>query len=228
MGFTMVIPAAGQGKRMGKEINKLFLEIDGETIIRRTVSIFQNIEECEQIFIAAHPDEVGIMENHLKDFDKVVGVIPGGKERQHSIYEVLKVLVNTEVVMVHDGARPFVTKACVNQLYKETLEHDAVILAVQAKDTIKKVVDGIVEETYDRTTMWQVQTPQSFKRDVILKSYQLAEQEQFVGTDDASLVERAGYKVRVADGEYDNIKITTNEDLVIADSILERRGNDNV
>ncbi|WP_239752038.1 2-C-methyl-D-erythritol 4-phosphate cytidylyltransferase [Mammaliicoccus sp. H-M34] len=224
MGFTTIIPAAGQGKRMGAEINKLFLEINGETIIRRTVSVFQEIEECEQIFIAAHPEEVHLMEEHLKDFNKVAGVIPGGKERQHSINEVLNVLIDTEVVMVHDGARPFITQEKVKQLYQETLKNNAVILAVQAKDTIKKVIDGVVEETYDRSTLWQVQTPQSFSRHVILKAYNLAEEHDFVGTDDASLVERAGYKVHITNGDYDNIKITTHEDLIIADSILERRG----
>ncbi|RTX90351.1 2-C-methyl-D-erythritol 4-phosphate cytidylyltransferase [Mammaliicoccus fleurettii] len=224
MGFTTIIPAAGQGKRMGAEINKLFLEINGETIIRRTVSVFQEIEECEQIFIAAHPEEVHLIEEHLKDFNKVAGVIPGGKERQHSINEVLKVLIDTEVVMVHDGARPFITQEKVKQLYQETLKNNAVILAVQAKDTIKKVIDGVVEETYDRSTLWQVQTPQSFSRHVILKAYNLAKEHDFVGTDDASLVERAGYKVHITNGDYDNIKITTHEDLIIADSILERRG----
>lgn len=224
MGFTTIIPAAGQGKRMGTEINKLFLEIDGETIIRRTVSVFQEIEECEQIFIAAHPKEVHLMEEHLKDFNKVAGVIPGGKERQHSINEVLKVLIDSEVVMVHDGARPFITQEKVKQLYQETLKNKAVILAVQSKDTIKKVIDGVVEETYDRSTLWQVQTPQSFNRHVILNAYNFAEKHDFVGTDDASLVERAGYKVHITNGDYDNIKITTHEDLIIADSILERRG----
>ena len=224
MGFTTIIPAAGQGKRMGAEINKLFLEINGETIIRRTVSVFQEIEECEQIFIAEHPEEVHLMEAHLKDFNKVAGVFPGGKERQHSINEVLKVLIDTEVVMVHDGARPFITQEKVKQLYQETLKNNAVILAVQAKDTIKKVIDGVVEETYDRSTLWQVQTPQSFSRHVILKAYNLAEEHDFVGTDDASLIERAGYKVHITNGDYDNIKITTHEDLIIADSILERRG----
>lgn len=224
MGFTTIIPAAGQGKRMGTEINKLFLEINGETIIRQTVAVFQEIDSCEQIFIAAHPDEVELMEEHLKDFSKVAGIIPGGKERQHSINEVLKVLIDTEVVMVHDGARPFITQEKINQLYQDALTKDAVILAVQAKDTIKQVIDGVVEQTYDRSTMWQVQTPQAFKRDIILKAYEQAETQNYLGTDDASLVERAGYKVHISNGDYDNIKITTHEDLIIAHSILEKRG----
>lgn len=224
MGFTTIIPAAGQGKRMGTEINKLFLEINGETIIRQTVAVFQEIDSCEQIFIAAHPDEVELMEDHLKDFSKVAGVIPGGQERQHSINEVLKVLIDTEVVMVHDGARPFITQEKINQLYQDALTKDAVILAVQAKDTIKQVIDGVVEQTYDRSTMWQVQTPQAFKRDIILKAYEQAEAQNYLGTDDASLVERAGYKVHISNGDYDNIKITTHEDLIIGHSILEKRG----
>ncbi|MBG9206396.1 2-C-methyl-D-erythritol 4-phosphate cytidylyltransferase [Staphylococcus sciuri] len=224
MGFTTIIPAAGQGKRMGTEINKLFLEINGETIIRQTVAVFQEIDSCEQIFIAAHPDEVELMEEHLKDFSKVAGIIPGGQERQHSINEVLKVLIDTEVVMVHDGARPFITQEKINQLYQDALTKDAVILAVQAKDTIKQVIDGVVEQTYDRSTMWQVQTPQAFKRDIILKAYEQAEAQNYLGTDDASLVERVGYKVHISNGDYDNIKITTHEDLIIAHSILEKRG----
>lgn len=224
MGFTTIIPAAGQGKRMGTKINKLFLEINGETIIRQTVAVFQEIDSCEQIFIAAHPDEVELMEEHLKDFSKVAGIIPGGQERQHSINEVLKVLIDTEVVMVHDGARPFITQEKIDQLYQDALTKDAVILAVQAKDTIKQVINGVVEHTYDRSTMWQVQTPQAFKRDIILKAYEQAEAQNYLGTDDASLVERAGYKVHISNGDYDNIKITTHEDLIIAHSILEKRG----
>ncbi|PTK00132.1 2-C-methyl-D-erythritol 4-phosphate cytidylyltransferase [Mammaliicoccus sciuri] len=224
MGFTTIIPAAGQGKRMGTEINKLFLEINGETIIRQTVAVFQEIDSCEQIFIAAHPDEVELMEEHLKDFSKVAGIIPGGQERQHSINEVLKVLIDTEVVMVHDGARPFITQEKIDQLYQDALTKDAVILAVQAKDTIKQVINGVVEHTYDRSTMWQVQTPQAFKRDIILKAYEQAEAQNYLGTDDASLVERAGCKVHISNGDYDNIKITTHEDLIIAHSILEKRG----
>ena len=188
MGFTTIIPAAGQGKRMGTEINKLFLEINGETIIRQTVAVFQEIDSCEQIFIAAHPDEVELMEEHLKDFSKVAGIIPGGQERQHSINEVLKVLIDTEVVMVHDGARPFITQEKIDQLYQDALTKDAVILAVQAKDTIKQVINGVVEHTYERSTMWQVQTPQAFKRDIILKAYEQAEAQNYLGTDDASLV----------------------------------------
>jgi len=224
LGFTTIIPAAGQGKRMGTEINKLFLEINGETIIRQTVAVFQEIDSCEQIFIAAHPDEVELMEEHLKDFSKVAGIIPGGQERQHSINEVLKVLIDTEVVMVHDGARPFITQEKIDQLYQDALTKDAVILAVQAKDTIKQVINGVVEHTYDRSTMWQVQTPQAFKRDIILKAYEQAEAQNYLGTDDASLVERAGCKVHISNGDYDNIKITTHEDLIIAHSILEKRG----
>jgi len=224
LGFTTIIPAAGQGKRMGTKINKLFLEINGETIIRQTVAVFQEIDSCEQIFIAAHPDEVELMEEHLKDFSKVAGIIPGGQERQHSINEVLKVLIDTEVVMVHDGARPFITQEKIDQLYQDALTKDAVILAVQAKDTIKQVINGVVEHTYDRSTMWQVQTPQAFKRDIILKAYEQAEAQNYLGTDDASLVERAGYKVHISNGDYDNIKITTHEDLIIAHSILEKRG----
>lgn len=224
MGFTTIIPAAGQGKRMGTKINKLFLEINGETIIRQTVAVFQEIDSCEQIFIAAHPDEVELMEEHLKDFSKVAGIIPGGQERQHSINEVLKVLIDTEVVMVHDGARPFITQEKIGQLYQDALTKDAVILAVQAKDTIKQVINGVVEHTYDRSTMWQVQTPQAFKRDIILKAYEQAEAQNYLGTDDASLVERAGCKVHISNGDYDNIKITTHEDLIIAHYILEKRG----
>ncbi|MEB6249066.1 2-C-methyl-D-erythritol 4-phosphate cytidylyltransferase [Mammaliicoccus sciuri] len=224
MGFTTIIPAAGQGKRMGTKINKLFLEINGETIIRQTVAVFQEIDSCEQIFIAAHPDEVELMEEHLKDFSKVAGIIPGGQERQHSINEVLKVLIDTEVVMVHDGARPFITQEKIDQLYQDALTKDAVILAVQAKDTIKQVINGVVEHTYDRSTMWQVQTPQAFKRDIILKAYEQAEAQNYLGTDDASLVERAGCKVHISNGDYDNIKITTHEDLIIAHYILEKRG----
>lgn len=224
MGFTLIIPAAGQGKRMGTNINKLFLKIAGETIIRRTISVFQNMESCNEIYVAAHPKEVDKMRNHLKDFSKVVDVIAGGEERQDSIYEVLKVMQDAEIIMVHDGARPLVTEEIVQRLYRQTLIHHAAVLAVPVKDTIKSVKEGIVQETYDRSTVWQVQTPQSFEKEILINSYKFAKRRYYIGTDDASLAEKYGYDVYITDGDYNNIKITTEEDIVIAEAILERRG----
>lgn len=222
MGFTVIIAAAGQGKRMEKSLNKIFIEIEGETVIRRTVSIFQSIEACTQIFVAAHPNEVDYMKEHLDDFDKVVDIIPGGKERQHSIREVLKRRMDTDIVMTHDAARPFVKVDSILASYDEIKYKEAVILGVRAKDTVKKVIKGIVQETPNRSELWQIQTPQTFKRDVIVEAYNLAEKKGYIGTDDASVVEQAGYEVHVVESDYTNIKITTEEDLIFAKAIIQK------
>ncbi|UTH14930.1 2-C-methyl-D-erythritol 4-phosphate cytidylyltransferase [Macrococcus equipercicus] len=224
MMYTVIIPAAGQGRRMGCGHNKVFLEVDGIPVIRRTVEVFQAHAACSAIYLAAKEDEIGQLTTLLHDFPKVRGIIAGGSERQYSIYNVLKVIPKTDIVMVHDGARPFISHETLDALYESALNNRAAIAAVPAKDTVKVVVDGQVSSTPERSTLWLTQTPQAFTYDVLLTAYQRAEADGFLGTDDASLVERTGVIVHVAQGSYDNIKLTTPEDLYFAAALLKKRG----
>jgi 2-C-methyl-D-erythritol 4-phosphate cytidylyltransferase len=224
MPYQVIIPAAGQGKRMGVGKNKLLLELNGIPLFIHTIRVFEMDEECESIVLAIHPnDEVEfkiLLENHK--ITKVTHIVSGGKERQHSIYNALKTVSGNGVILVHDAARPFVKKEHIHRLMETAEKYGAAILGVPAKDTMKKVQDGKVVETVERTSLWAVQTPQAFRMSILLEANELAEKENFVGTDDASLVERLSVPIKMVQGDYDNIKLTTPEDLFFAEAILKK------
>lgn len=222
--YTVIIPAAGQGKRMGSDRNKVFLELDGRPVIYHTVSKFDEDASCQAIYLSARQDEVALLTELLKGFHKVKGLVIGGSERQYSIYNALKVIPPCEVVMVHDAARPFVSQETLTELYDAACAKNAVIAAVPVKDTIKVINNGVIDHTPDRNVLWQVQTPQAFKYELLLEAYQQAAESCFLGTDDASLVERLGVPVSVVVSDYDNIKLTTPEDLYFAEAIMKKRG----
>ncbi|WP_341777484.1 2-C-methyl-D-erythritol 4-phosphate cytidylyltransferase [Macrococcus carouselicus] len=222
--YTVIIPAAGQGKRMGSDRNKVFLELDGRPVIYHTVSKFDEDASCQAIYLSARQDEVALLTELLKGFHKVKGLVIGGSERQYSIYNALKVIPPCEVVMVHDAARPFVSQETLTELYDAACAKNAVIAAVPVKDTIKVINNGVIDHTPDRNVLWQVQTPQAFKYELLLEAYQQAAESRFLGTDDASLVERLGVPVSVVVSDYDNIKLTTPEDLYFAEAIMKKRG----
>ncbi|TDM00897.1 2-C-methyl-D-erythritol 4-phosphate cytidylyltransferase [Macrococcus carouselicus] len=224
MMYTVIIPAAGQGKRMGSDRNKVFLELDGRPVIYHTVSKFDEDASCQAIYLSARQDEVALLTELLKGFHKVKGLVIGGSERQYSIYNALKVIPPCEVVMVHDAARPFVSQETLTELYDAACAKNAVIAAVPVKDTIKVINNGVIDHTPDRNVLWQVQTPQAFKYELLLEAYQQAAESRFLGTDDASLVERLGVPVSVVVSDYDNIKLTTPEDLYFAEAIMKKRG----
>lgn len=222
-----LIPAAGMGKRMGASINKQYLHLDGLPIVARTISVFEHSPLIEAIYLVIPFDEIPYCREHVVaacGFRKVVEIVPGGRERQNSVMNGLNAmrqnLADDDVVLIHDGVRPLITP----QLLRETIDvarnNDGALVAVPAKDTIKAVRDGIVIDTLPREMLWQAQTPQSFRFGTIYDAHRSAEQEGFVGTDDASLVERRGGVVRVVRGDYKNIKITTPEDLVLAEAFL--------
>ncbi len=226
--YTVIIPAAGQGKRMGYGHNKVFLEVGGVPVIRRTVAAFQSHEQCGAIYVAAQEDEITQLTELLSDFPKVQGIIAGGSERQYSIDNVLREIEEVAIVMVHDGARPLISHETLNHLYEGALQHQAVIAAVRAKDTIKMIDNGQVVNTPDRSRMWLVQTPQAFAYHVLTAAYQRAAADGYLGTDDASLVERTGLPVHIVESSYDNIKLTTPEDLYFAEAILRKREESDV
>ncbi len=227
MKVTVLVPAAGSGTRMGKGVKKQFLLLAGRPVLAHTLQFFEQIKEVSEIIPIVPQDE---LEHCLEDcvdgqnLKKVKRVVPGGHQRQDSVFNGLKsVEPGTDVVMVHDGVRPFLTPELVDELLKALDVCDGAILAVPAKDTLKEVTkDGVVKKTLDRKSCYQVQTPQAFRYHVLKNAFEKAYADGFYGTDEASLVERCGGKVKVVTGSYSNIKITTPEDMVMAEALLKK------
>ena len=222
---SVIFPAAGQGKRMQAGINKVLLTLGGEPILVRTLKTFSAVEEVGELIVVVAADEVTAVEGQLQKVSglKPFQVVAGGSERQYSIYNGLQRVADTaDVVLVHDAARPLVTTKTIQAVIDSARAKGGAIAAVPAKNTIKVVdKDGLVESTPPRSTLWEVQTPQGFRKDILLKANEQALQDNFLGTDDASLVERIGVPVAVVKSDYRNIKVTTPEDLLIAEAFLQ-------
>lgn len=223
--YEVIIPAAGQGKRMDAGQNKQFISLDDKPLIVHTVSVFMNDPCCNQIIIAANPSEISEMESllHSWDITSNIMVTAGGAERQDSVYAGLQKVSEDSLVLIHDGARPFITQEEIHALVLKAEEHGAAVLGVKVKDTIKMVQDGVIQKTLDRSILWAIQTPQAFTYSLLTNAHEQAAIESFYGTDDASLVERVGGSVHIIEGSYDNIKLTTPEDLAAAETILLKR-----
>ena len=222
---TAVIVAAGSGRRMGTKISKQFLPLGGKEILTHTVERFEAAAEIRDIVLVtgteALQDVIAMAQQYR--WKKVVSIVVGGKERQDSVYNGLRAIsADTEIVLIHDGVRPFVTEEILSRSIETASEMGSCVAGVPAKDTIKVCDEKQTAiATPDRSTLWQVQTPQTFRRDLILQCYEKAKENGFVGTDDASLVEYCGYPVKVIMGDYRNIKITTQEDLLIGEAFLQ-------
>jgi 2-C-methyl-D-erythritol 4-phosphate cytidylyltransferase len=225
MTYQVILPAAGQGKRMGAGKNKLLLELNGIPVLIHTLRVFEQDEACSGIILAIHPQDTPEFQVLLDRYHvtKVINLVPGGNERQDSIYNALKSVETDGIILVHDAARPFILKEHIHRLTEMAEETGAAILGVPAKDTMKKINDGVVVETVERSSLWAVQTPQAFRILLLKEAYERAEKDHFLGTDDASLVERLHYPVAMVEGDYDNIKLTTPEDLFFAEAIIEKR-----
>jgi len=225
MTYQVILPAAGQGKRMGAGKNKLLLEINGIPVIIHTLKVFAEDDRCSEIILAiSQQDELPFKELLNKyEIHKDIRFVQGGSERQHSIHNVLKTVDSDGIILVHDAARPFIQKESIHRLIETARRTGAAIIGVPAKDTMKIVMDGAVKDTVERSSLWAVQTPQAFRISLLKTAYERAESENFIGTDDASLVERLPYTVMMVEGNYDNIKLTTPEDLVFAEAILKKR-----
>ncbi|WP_018924696.1 2-C-methyl-D-erythritol 4-phosphate cytidylyltransferase [Salsuginibacillus kocurii] len=225
MSYAVIIPAAGQGKRMKAGLNKQFLHLRQLPLIIRTLRVFEQDEHCEEVIVVVNPEETEEMAVLFAEhgIQKVTNIVSGGKERQDSVYEGLKQVRSQEVVMVHDGARPFVTKERIHALEAEAKNSGGAVLAVPVTDTIKRASNSRVEETLARSELWAAQTPQAFKFEVLMDAYAQAVDQGFQGTDDSGLVEWNGYPVAIVEGDYDNIKLTTPEDMVRAEAIIQKR-----
>lgn len=220
----VVIVAAGTGSRMNMGINKQFIKLEGKEIIAYTIEKFYNNSNIKDIVVVVKEDESEFFKKEILDKYnfKNVKIAYGGKERQDSVYNGLKLLdEKCDVVLIHDGARPFVSDKIIDKSIEEAKEHKAIVVGVPVKDTIKVIDnDKNIVDTPNRSVLWAVQTPQTFDYNILIDAYKDAFKNKFYGTDDAMLVERIGYKVKMLEGSYNNIKITTQEDLNIGSQIL--------
>lgn len=225
---TALIPAAGMGRRMGKAVAKQFLPLGDKPMLAHTLLAFQRASEIDEIIPILSKED---MESCLRDvieqyhITKVRTLVVGGKERQDSVMNGLQKLEkDAAVVLVHDGVRPFVTAAMIKESVDLAKKGDCIAVGVPLKDTVKVVDDKqLVRQTLERSRLWAIQTPQAFPVKILKQAYERSYREKMYGTDDATLVERTGGKVRVIMGSYENIKITTPEDLILAEEILKRR-----
>lgn len=222
-----IIPAAGSGTRIGGEIKKQFLPLKGKPIIVHTLQQFEHCPDVDEVALALPESAMSEMEAIVERYrlHKVSKMIMGGAKRQDSVANVLKrlTLKDSDIVLVHDGVRPFIEIKQLSHIIKVCKEYHAAVLAVQPKDTIRRSVGGgFFDQTLDRTALWLIQTPQAFQAKLLVKAFEKAKKDKFFSTDEAALVERLGVKVKIVEGSYDNIKITTKEDLELGTLILER------
>jgi 2-C-methyl-D-erythritol 4-phosphate cytidylyltransferase len=218
---TAIVAGAGLGQRMGKD--KTFLTLGGRPVIAWPLDTLQKSGLIDSIILVLHRDAMDHGRNLVSHsgWSKVNAVCEGGELRQDSVRSGLGAVAYSDWVLVHDGARPFLTSRLIEDGLAAAVETGAASAAVEVKDTIKQVDEsGIVVRTFQRSRLRAIQTPQVFRFDLLKKAYELASGEF---TDDAGVVERAGYRVKLYAGDYENIKITTPDDLVLAEIIAGRR-----
>ena len=214
---SALIPAAGSGERFGRGVNKVFCEVAGRPVLAHTLAVFESCEAIDEIVLVTRQSDIEASRklSGRFGFAKVRAIVAGGDERQDSVARGLE-KVTREIVAIHDAARPLVTREIIERSIEEAARSGACIAAVPVIDTIKSVTDGDVTGTVDRSNLYAVQTPQTFRTELIREAYRRAYEDGVYATDDAALVERLGKRVTVVPGSYDNIKITTPADLEIA------------
>ncbi len=224
--IAVIIAAAGKGTRIGGPVPKQFLKIGGEPVLIRTLRVFESLDEVDHIFIVTNREYMDHCDKIIKEsgIEKVCGIVAGGEQRQDSVYNALQEInrkrPGVAYVLIHDGARPFVSEEVVRNVIRATAEKGAAVACVAMKNSVRRL-NGAVSGNYDdngthsvdRSDYFTVQTPQGFIKANLIEAYEKAFQEGFYGTDDAVLAERAGFHIELVDGDYQNIKITTKEDL---------------
>ncbi|MGD9209759.1 MAG: 2-C-methyl-D-erythritol 4-phosphate cytidylyltransferase [Desulfobacteraceae bacterium] len=223
---TALIVAGGSGRRMKKNIRKQYLHLAGRPIIAHTLLAFGNCPHLDNIIVVLPEKDINIVTHNIiptLDLQKPIRLVPGGKQRQESVYNGLQALYpECRIVIIHDGVRPFITSEQITTCIDTAKKDGASILGIPASDTLKKVsIDGKITATLDRRQIWLAQTPQAFKVEIIKQAHYIARQENIIGTDDASLVERLGITVSIIHGSHKNIKITTSEDLELCQAMLK-------
>lgn len=226
MKVTAIVLAAGSGKRMNSDVHKQYLLINEKPVIYYSLKAFEE-SNVDNIVLVVGAGEIEYCKKEVVErygLNKVCAIVEGGKERYHSVYEGLKAATGTEYVLIHDGARPFLTQDIIERTIESVVQWQACVVGMPVKDTIKIVdEEEFAKETPNRANVWQVQTPQAFSYGLVYNAYKdmLATNESGI-TDDAMVVERmTDYKVKLIEGSYRNIKITTPEDLLIAEAYLK-------
>lgn len=222
---AVLIPAAGSGQRMGGAVPKPYLLLGGREILARTLEVFETCAAVHDVWVIASAEQQvhcrqGVVERY--GFRKVQGVVTGGDERQVSVWRGLQHLaLEVDLVVVHDGVRPFVDHTVIEKALAAAAQHGAAISAVPLKDTLKRVSQqGQVEATVPREHLWRIQTPQAFRRQLLQRAFEHAWQQQLVATDEAGLIEAYGHPVHVVQGSERNVKITTPDDLAMCERLL--------
>lgn len=219
MKISLIITAGGTSSRYGSK-NKLLEKVNNKSVIEHCVDKFLPITEISEIIISANESIIPVLHCFFKD-NKNVKILKGGKTRQESVYNALKVVSKPDFVLIHDAARPLILTSDVIRLIEEVKNNNAVIMAVKTIDTIKKVdKSGKIISTVDRENLYNVQTPQAFKYSIILDAHEKLTGQNF--TDDAGMLEALNYNVYIMEGNYSNFKITTKDDLLRMKSIIER------
>lgn len=223
MTVGVVIPAAGIGKRMGIKESKQFLAFKGSPILLHTLRQFETHPEVNEVVVSVREEEINNTQELILrgGLSKVTKVVPGGESRQESVFKGLQ-HIRSKWILVHDAVRPFITHHEISRLLEAVREHKAAVLGVPVKSTTKLIDDsGVIEATPDRSMLREIQTPQAFERELLMKAHTQFQNQTPHATDDSMLVEQLDFPVRVVDGEYTNIKITTPEDIKIAEVIHE-------
>lgn len=225
---SVIIVAAGSGKRMKLDINKQYIKIKEKEVVAHTIEAFYQNPNIDEIIVCIKKEEEEFFrENIIDKYQyKNIKIAYGGAERQDSINNGLKQINDDcSVVLIHDGARPFIDNSVIDKSIEAAKENGAVVVGVPVRDTIKVVNNDTIENTPERSTLWQAQTPQTFRYDLIMRAYEEAYKSNYYGTDDSMLVENIGKSVTMIMGSYENIKITTPEDIDYAEHILNTRKN---
>ena len=223
--LSAIITSAGSGRRMNSNINKPFLEIEGKKIIQRTLDTIVSIDEIDEIILVIRREDEDIIKDILTNFDKDIKYVYGSNTREKSTFEGLKALnKKSQLVLTHDGVRPFASRDLFYKTLEELRNYKAVVSATKTKDTVKIVdEDMIVDFTPHRDFVYNIQTPQAFDKNILFSMYEKYVASEFKITDDSQLFEffKRHEPVKVVEGEYSNIKITTNEDILFADAYIE-------
>lgn len=218
MSFFVIIPASGLGERFSSRTPKQFIKAEGQELISRAIRTFNSLKEIDSILIATRKEYFNRMLKIVFDnkFDKVTKLVEGGERRMDSVYNALMNLNcrKNDYIIVHDAVRPYVSTDLIKRLIKETKRNSVVIPGLLINDTVKRSDNKFfVKETIARENLFRIQTPQIFRYDILVKSFEKAYSENYTGTDEASITEFAGYKTKLIEGEINNIKVTFKSDL---------------
>lgn len=222
---SAVIAAGGRGTRMGAGFNKVFMKLDKEEILLHTMRTFNESPFVDEIVVVTGVNDVERVRQLADEnrISKLAAVAVGGATRRASVYNGI-CSSSGDIVAIHDGARCLVSAEEIERVISDCKEYGAAALGVTCKDTLKAADEnGFIAGTIDRSRTYRIQTPQVFKRDMIVEAHEKAIEEHFEPTDDCALIERYGGKVKITEGSYDNIKLTTPEDIAVAEKILERK-----